>query len=218
MDARTAQLLTGLIRHYIDSVEPVSSASLKRELGLPVSSATIRSLLHELEDEGFLEQPHASAGRVPTDKGYRYYVDHMPARRTARVSLTSSPQRLVRHLSRHTHTLAVTALANGRVEQYGLVEFMVQPEGCLPEPLQEVSQFLDGIHDYVERLAEIVGTSPRVFIGAENPCMPAAHTSVIVRTLEDEQDRSAVVAIIGPKRMAYPRNISLLERLHQIEL
>lgn len=217
MDARTAQLLTGLVRQYIDSVEPVSSASLQKELGLSVSAATIRSLLRELEDEGFLEQPHRSAGRVPTDKGYRYYVDHMPRLR-APTSLASSPQRLVRHLSRNAHALALTALASGRVEQYGLVEFMVQPEGCCREPLQEVSRFLDGIHDYAESLSEVAGSVPRVFIGAENPCMPAAYTSVIVRSLEDEQGRRAVVAIIGPKRMAYPRNISLLERLSQIEL
>jgi heat-inducible transcriptional repressor len=72
---RTRRILAALIREYIETGEPVASAALTRRAGLAVSSATIRNVLAQLEDLGFVWQPHTSAGRVPTDLGYRFYVD-----------------------------------------------------------------------------------------------------------------------------------------------
>jgi len=74
---RAAQTLTGLVAEYIDSAEPVGSARLTHVAGLGVSSATVRATLAELEELGYLQQPHASAGRIPTDLGYRFYVDRL---------------------------------------------------------------------------------------------------------------------------------------------
>ena len=75
LSERTRRVLASLVRDYIDSGEPVASATLSRRAGLGVSSATIRNVLAQLEDMGYVSQPHTSAGRVPTDLGYRYYVD-----------------------------------------------------------------------------------------------------------------------------------------------
>jgi heat-inducible transcriptional repressor len=72
---RSKRLLAALIREYIATGEPVASAILVSAAGLGVSSATVRNMLARLEDEGFVQQPHTSAGRVPTDRGYRCYVD-----------------------------------------------------------------------------------------------------------------------------------------------
>src|SRR5918992_4713536 len=72
---RSRRLLVALVREYIDSGEPVSSQMLARKSGLGVSSATIRNVLAQLEDLGYVHQPHTSAGRVPTDRGYRAFVD-----------------------------------------------------------------------------------------------------------------------------------------------
>src|SRR6476620_10617549 len=72
---RSKRLLTALIREYISSGEPVASSLLVAAAGLGLSSATVRSILARLEDEGFVQQPHTSAGRIPTDRGYRFYVD-----------------------------------------------------------------------------------------------------------------------------------------------
>lgn len=72
---RTRRVLACLVKDYIDGGEPVASAALCRRPGLGVSSATIRNVLAQLEDMGYVHQPHTSAGRVPTDLGYRYYVD-----------------------------------------------------------------------------------------------------------------------------------------------
>ncbi len=72
---RASRILAALVREYISSGEPVPSSQLVRAAGLGVSSATVRSIVARLEADGYVQQPHTSAGRVPTDRGYRFYVD-----------------------------------------------------------------------------------------------------------------------------------------------
>src|SRR4051795_6960393 len=74
---RSKRVLAALVREYIASGEPVASSLLVTAAGLGVSSATIRSILARLEEQGFVQQPHTSAGRIPTDRGYRFYVDQL---------------------------------------------------------------------------------------------------------------------------------------------
>jgi heat-inducible transcriptional repressor len=87
LSERTRRILAALIREYIETGEPVASAALARRAGLALSSATIRNVLAQLEEMGFVWQPHTSAGRVPTDLGYRFYVDLLlEARRASKDS------------------------------------------------------------------------------------------------------------------------------------
>src|SRR5438093_6692817 len=72
---RHKRVLAALVREYISTAEPVASSLLVTAAGLGVSSATVRSILARLEEEGYVQQPHTSAGRIPTDRGYRFYVD-----------------------------------------------------------------------------------------------------------------------------------------------
>jgi heat-inducible transcriptional repressor len=72
---RSSRVLATLVREYIASGEPVPSSLLASAAGLGVSSATVRSILSRLEEEGYVQQPHTSAGRIPTDRGYRFYVN-----------------------------------------------------------------------------------------------------------------------------------------------
>jgi heat-inducible transcriptional repressor len=93
---RSKRVLAALVREYIASGEPVASSLLVTAAGLGVSSATVRSILARLEEEGFVQQPHTSAGRIPTDRGYRFYVDLLlDSKRTSR-STTAVEARLRR--------------------------------------------------------------------------------------------------------------------------
>jgi heat-inducible transcriptional repressor len=94
LSERTRRVLASLVRDYIDSGEPVASATLSRRAGLGVSSATIRNVLAQLEDMGYVSQPHTSAGRVPTDLGYRYYVNMLLESRRGTRDQTSVAARL----------------------------------------------------------------------------------------------------------------------------
>ncbi len=78
MDTRTRDVLIALIREYIDSAEPVGSRVLAKRHFPSLSPATIRNVMADLEEAGYLAQPHTSAGRIPTDKAYRFYVDSFP--------------------------------------------------------------------------------------------------------------------------------------------
>lgn len=94
LSERTRRVLAVLVREYIDSGEPVASATVCRRAGLSVSSATVRNILAQLEDMGYVSQPHTSAGRIPTDLGYRYYVDMLLDTRRATRDVTTVEARL----------------------------------------------------------------------------------------------------------------------------
>jgi heat-inducible transcriptional repressor len=75
LDERARRVLSAIVRDYIQGGEPVGSHAIARRSDVDVSSATVRAVMADLEDLGFLEKPHTSAGRIPTSRGYRYYVD-----------------------------------------------------------------------------------------------------------------------------------------------
>lgn len=77
LDERTKRILSAVVESYIEKPEPVGSRYIMKRYGFDVCSATIRNIMADLEDSGFLFQPHTSAGRVPTDKAYRFYVDYI---------------------------------------------------------------------------------------------------------------------------------------------
>ena len=98
LDERSREVLKALIQLHIASGEPVGSESLSKVLSRPLSSATLRHTMADLERKGYLDQPHTSAGRLPTDEGYRFYVDSLmsqaplPPRDAAAIRSELSPR------------------------------------------------------------------------------------------------------------------------------
>src|SRR3990172_1175919 len=143
---RRAPLLSLIIREYVDSATPVGSDTMVRRYELPFSSATIRNEMARLEDDGYITHPHTSAGRVPSDKGYRYYVEALMAEE----ALPWQEQETMRHqfhqsrgvleewlrlaaavLAQAVHNIAVVTTPRApasrlrHIELVGLQEFMV---------------------------------------------------------------------------------------------
>ena len=77
LDERKKKILQAIIRNYLETGEPVGSRTISKYTDLNLSSATIRNEMADLEELGYIVQPHTSAGRIPSDKGYRFYVDYM---------------------------------------------------------------------------------------------------------------------------------------------
>jgi heat-inducible transcriptional repressor len=96
LDARKATILEAVVTEHIDTAQPVGSSSVANNADLSVSPATVRSEMVALERDGYLAQPHTSAGRVPTDKGYRYFVDHL-----SEASVGSAQQRQISEFFAH---------------------------------------------------------------------------------------------------------------------
>ncbi|MGQ0433635.1 MAG: heat-inducible transcriptional repressor HrcA [Microthrixaceae bacterium] len=86
LDERKAAILRAVVEEYIDTAQPVGSAHVVKSSGVAVSSATVRNDMATLESEGYLSQPHTSAGRIPTEKGYRFFVDNLGAPATLKGS------------------------------------------------------------------------------------------------------------------------------------
>jgi heat-inducible transcriptional repressor len=115
LDLRTQAILRAVIEEYVTTATPVGSNALVERYGLAVSSATVRSILAELEANGLLTHPHTSAGRIPTDAGYRFYVESI----AEAVPLPAVEQLMIRHqfgqveyASEHWFRLAATTLAS----------------------------------------------------------------------------------------------------------
>ncbi len=94
LSPRKQQILRALVEEYIHNASPVASEALVRKYGLPFSSATVRNELAGLEEANLIHQPHTSAGRVPTDLGYRFFVEHL----MQESALSLDEQRLIRHM------------------------------------------------------------------------------------------------------------------------
>lgn len=119
---RSRRVLAALVREYIASGEPVASSLLVRAAGLGVSSATVRNILSRLEEDGYVQQPHTSAGRIPTDRGYRFFVDLLlEMKRTQRAATAvearlrrDTPDRLIDSLlPQVSHVLSQTSRSVG---------------------------------------------------------------------------------------------------------
>jgi heat-inducible transcriptional repressor len=119
LDERKTAILRAVVREYIETAQPVGSGHVANAPGVTVSSATVRNEMAVLEQEGYLHQPHTSAGRVPTDKGYRFFVDHL-----------TQPGRLD---------------ASGRQQ---VSAFFTSAHGALEQMLRDTSRLLAGLTDY----------------------------------------------------------------------
>ncbi len=145
LDDRKAEILRAVVEEYIDTAQPVGSSRLVAAGGLQVSPATVRNELSVLEREGYLTQPHTSAGRIPTEKGYRFFVDQL------------APKGSLQPAQRHA-----------------VQSFFNTTHGALEQMLHDTSRLLSNLTDYAAvvvgppheaahvRSIQLVGLAPRV--------------------------------------------------------
>ena len=140
MDAtdRPGRVLAALVREYIASGEPVASSLLVAAAGLGVSSATVRNILAQLEHEGFVQQPHTSAGRIPTDRGYRFYVDLLLGSRRSTRTASAVEARLRRESAGNLLDGVLTQVSHVVSQAARNIGFAIRPahEGAVFERVE----------------------------------------------------------------------------------
>lgn len=222
MDQRQEQLLSAIIEEYVRTAQAVSSHVLVDKLRLGVSSATIRNEMVEMEDAGLLEQPHTSAGRVPTERGFRYYLDHLaPGRALSRPTqqmldaisrqYRDHDEQYMKKIARTVADLMHLAVIVGEPRSFvyytGITNVLRQPEFADTHLTMRIGEIVDQLDevltDYVEQLTDEVS----VLFGRDNPFSSACGT-VIVRY--GGQRHVGVFGILGPMRMDYPRARALV--------
>lgn len=217
MTDRQQQILSAIIEQYAEVASPVGSSLLAKVFG--VSSATIRAEMAELEREGYITQPHTSAGRMPTDKGYRFYVNNLSetpkpksepagarAERalTARVSSGGLPERTIRNavdtLVELTHNLGMATIGN-QLYMSGLSNLFGQPEFMQAGQVQQVAQLLDNLEPWLREAAPNEPLS--VYIGRENPIGRTAGCSLIISKFQSSYSDQSYIGVLGPTRQSY---------------
>ena len=231
MENRHKKILSAVVEEYTKKAVPVGSKILKEKYGFKVSSATIRNDMNELEKEGLLHQPHTSSGRVPTDKGYRFFVEKiMPEKKlsltdqkklqTELLKLKAQNTRLTRTtaklLSSLSGNLAISGLRSD-LHDFGLGELLDQPEFQSLDEFTRVAEVLDYIDENIDAiLNEVKDGETKIFIGKENPIKEISNCSMVVSPYKTESGERGVLALIGPKRMKYAKNKSLLEYVKKL--
>lgn len=223
MTDRQAQILRAIVEQYAEVASPVGSSLMAKVFG--VSSATIRAEMAELERLGFIHQPHTSAGRIPTDKGYRYYVNslsessNVPSERraeralTARVESGGLPERTIRNavdtLVELTHNLGLATIGN-QLYMSGLSNLFGQPEFIGGAQVQQVARLLDNLEPWLREASPNEPLS--VYIGAENPIGRSANVSLIISRFRSPYSDHSYIGVLGPTRQQYRDVMSLVAR------
>ncbi len=227
---RQAKILAAIVKLNCEAGEAVASRDLVDKFEFGLSSATIRNEMAALEKMGYIRQPHTSAGRVPTDEGFRYFVNQL----MDRVKLTMKEQdtlrneliklqavnaeigrRLAKVLTAHT-AQASFAVFPEEVSSMGLSNILDNPS-LPPEDAKEIAEFFDNLEDYAEEMISDYGSKePQAFIGKELKLSTRSDYSMIVSGLQLPSGKKGVIGLIGPKSMQYPKNITLMEYITKL--
>ncbi|MCA9325147.1 transcriptional regulator [Candidatus Saccharibacteria bacterium] len=226
MTPRQEQILKAVVEQYAEVASPVGSSLLAKVFN--VSSATIRAEMAELERLGYIHQPHTSAGRVPTDKGYRQYVNmlnEMPSADVPRLSernvkaidarvatYTDRTDRAIRSavdsLVEITHNLGLATIGD-QLYMSGIGNLFSQPEFVAnPHYAQQVATLLDNLEPW---LREAAPNEPlNVFIGSENPIGKSSQASLIISRFRSPYSDRSYIGVLGPTRQDYAKVMHLV--------
>ena len=229
MELRQQKILATIVKEYSETANPVGSKELVEKYHFRESSATIRNEMAALEKAGFIYQPHKSAGRVPTDKGYRFFVNELMRRfelsekerrmlkgelvklHTAHEQLGKSISNLLSQVSGQ----AAFALLPNESSATGLSHIIGEPEFTDAKTMKQVAQLLENIDEIGVR-AEGRGVSAEAIIGSESKVPVPKNLSLVVSNVKFKDGKKGVIGIIGPKRMAYAKNLSIIEYLAKL--
>ena len=220
MTDRQQNILRAIVEQYAEVASPVGSSLLAKVFA--VSSATIRAEMAELERLGYIHQPHTSAGRVPTDKGYRFYVNSLSEQSelaegrgeralSARVSHGGVPERTIRNavdtLVELTHNLGLATIGN-QLYMSGLSNLFGQPEFISGGQVQQVARLLDNLEPWLKEAAPNKPLS--VYIGAENPIGRSAQATLIISRFRSPYSDHSYIGVLGPTRQQYREVMNLV--------
>jgi heat-inducible transcriptional repressor len=226
LSERQKKLLQAIVEQYAEVASPVGSSLLAKVFN--VSSATIRSEMAELEKAGFIKQPHTSAGRIPTDKGYRYYVNNInttpgspetPAERRAEKALATriSGGGVSEHIIKNavdtlvelTQNLGIATIGD-QLYMSGLSNLFGQPEFINGGQIKEVASLLDNLEPWLQEAAP--NQPLNVYIGRENPIGRSAGCSLIVSKFRSPHSDQSYIGVLGPTRQSYKDVMMLVRR------
>jgi len=229
MNDRKSQLLSLLVENYIKTAEPIGSRFLLTASKLDVGEATVRNDLRALEEEGFLTQPHTSAGRIPTEEGYRFYLENL---RIEKAKLTKKEndvlaralsnknqgykqarKGMAKEMAEVSDLAVIVAFSEDSVYYTGLSNLFSQPEFKESSLVASVSQVFDNCDECLGDFFEVVDENTKVYVGGKNPF--GDRMSIIASKFKGE-DQAGTLLVIGPLRQNYKKNFALVNKIKEI--
>ena len=227
MNERLQELLKNITVQYIKTAQPVSSKAIAEAGNFDLSSATIRNEMAELENSGYIYHPHTSAGRVPTEKGYQYFVDNFLK---PTLPLKRHQEALVKHFggNRFDHQVVKSAakflaeissqavfvaFANNDFFYTGISNLFSQPEFERRQLIYDLSKTIDHLDRVIAKIFPEVDDEVLVSVGSKNPF--ARDCSSVMAKYRNNQEEG-LIGIIGPMRMDYQNNFSLISFSQQL--
>ena len=230
---RQRDILCQIIEEYAETASPVGSVTLAKLFG--VSPATIRAEMARLEAMGLIAQPHTSAGRVPTDAGYRFYVNNLDGVNEA-VGFGDEAEATKKSIERSAHALEVRVTSQSRADAAirgavdalveltgnlglatiggqlylaGISRLFTQPEFGDTRRVQAVAKLLDNLEPWLREAAP--GEALNIFIGHENPIGKNSEVSLIISKFRSPFSDRSYIGVLGPTRQNYSRVMTLVK-------
>jgi heat-inducible transcriptional repressor len=215
-------LLETIIKEYVKTAQPVSSGVIVDKYKLDISPATVRNEMMELEEEGYIRQPHTSAGRIPTEMAYELFLADWLSDKGRR-ALKEAEQKALAQSFKHDElaykqTAKTIAELSGSAVFWafhkndlyytGLANLFSQPEFKQLDIVCDVSVIIDRLEEIIDEVFENLSENEQVLIGSKNPFGNFLST-VLVKYKNNNQ--SGVFGILGPVRMDYSHNLALVE-------
>ncbi len=227
---RQKEILEKLVQEYIKTAIPISSGFLKQECGLEISPATIRLDFAELTQTGFLEKGYISGGRVPTDKGYRFFVDNLFEKENFELTeknifedfeliskqisdVLRFSQEVAKNLACFSSNLGVVFVQDfGIFWKEGWEEILQVPEFHNLDYLRKFTELVNALEENIDKLDFVNQDKEiKIYIGKESPFKRKEFSIIIGHS--SRAKNKPTFAILGPKRMDFKKNISLINCL-----
>lgn len=226
MEDRQKQVLKVVVEEYVKTSQPVSSRDVVEMMSEQISSATVRNVMADLTDAGFLAQPHTSAGRIPTEAGFKFYVANML---TEQRELSRHQQEVLANHFKRLRSLQEKFREAARLlsELSGNVGLLIDDEQVymsglanlprLPEFRDELfgeefMNLLENPAEHFKALSQTTDDQPRVMVGSDNPL--AHHSSIVITRFGPGGKK--VISVIGPVRMPYGKTLPAVEYIKKL--
>lgn len=213
MNNNLITILSHLVEEHIQTAEPIGSSVLVNKYSLNISPATVRQRLSELESLGYIHQPHTSAGRIPTEKGFKQYATNTlnsikkfsPAKII--VSKTEDEQKsIAKNLASKSNLAIFWAFDKKNLYYTGISYLLRQPEFSQINRVYDISQIIDDIDEIIDESFNKIPTGEHILIGSSNP-FGSFCSSIIIKYKTNQGP--AMFGLIGPMRINYPVIIKL---------
>ena len=223
METRKQKLLNHIIRAHIKTAGPVGSGLITKKYMKDVSSPTVRNEMQELEKQGLITHPHTSAGRIPTEQGYRDYIENLDAKDLSDKNrkeideahaLSKDAFEKIKQVAKTAADLSemavVVAFSRNDVYYTGLSNLFAKPEFSEQNLVVNMSQVIDHLDEVMSSLSDILDDEVSVLLGADNPFSDDCGS-----VLSKSKD-GVVFGVLGPMRMDYEKTIGLVKYISKL--